>query len=98
MREAAARLPKIAVFGVPSAAGASGPGGERGAFALREAGLLEALRGIGARVVNLFGWGVGDSNNPFRKTAESASALAAYRKFLEGGRLAEFVLPTPLGR
>ena len=53
MREAAARLPKIAVFGVPSAAGASGPGGERGAFALREAGLLEALRGIGARVVNL---------------------------------------------
>jgi arginase len=53
MRAAAARLPKIAVFGVPSAAGASGPGSERGAFALREAGLLDALGGIGARVVNL---------------------------------------------
>lgn len=53
MRAAAARLPKIAVFGVPSAAGASGPGSERAAFALREAGLLEALREVGARVVNL---------------------------------------------
>ena len=35
--------PKIAVFGVPSAAGARGPGMERAAFALREAGLLPAL-------------------------------------------------------
>src|SRR5271169_4547183 len=44
---------KVAVFGVPSAAGGAGPGTERGPFALREAGLLEALRSGGARVVNL---------------------------------------------
>jgi arginase len=44
---------KVAVFGVPSAAGARGAGTERAAFVLREAGLLEALRAAGARVVNL---------------------------------------------
>jgi arginase len=44
---------KIAVFGVPSAAGGVGPGTERAPFALREAGLLEALRAGGRRVVNL---------------------------------------------
>ena len=44
---------KVAVFGVPSAAGARGAGTERAAFVLREAGLLEGLRATGARVVNL---------------------------------------------
>jgi arginase len=44
---------KVAVFGVPTAAGARGPGVERAPFALREAGLLPALRGRGATVVNL---------------------------------------------
>ena len=44
---------KIAVFGVPSAAGGVAPGMERAPFALREAGLLEALRVGGRRVVNL---------------------------------------------
>jgi len=44
---------KLAVFGVPSAAGASRSGCERAAFVLREAGLLERLREAGARVVNL---------------------------------------------
>lgn len=44
---------KVAVFGVPSAAGARGAGAERAAFVLREAGLLEGLRATGARVVNL---------------------------------------------
>jgi arginase len=44
---------KIAVFGVPTAAGARASGLERAPFALREAGLLEALRARGARVVNL---------------------------------------------
>jgi arginase len=44
---------KIAVFGVPTAAGARASGLERAPFALREAGLLGALRGRGARVVNL---------------------------------------------
>jgi arginase len=45
--------PKIAVFGVPTAAGAASPGVERAPFALREAGLLGRLRETGARVVNL---------------------------------------------
>jgi arginase len=44
---------KIAVFGVPSAAGARVAGPERAPFVLREAGLLDGLRGTGARVVNL---------------------------------------------
>src|SRR4029079_18227006 len=44
---------KVAVFGVPTAAGARGPGPEHAPFALREAGLLDALRGGGAVVVNL---------------------------------------------
>ena len=44
---------KVAVFGVPSAAGGVSPGMERAAFALREAGLLSALRRGGRRVVNL---------------------------------------------
>jgi arginase len=44
---------KVAVFGVPTAAGAHGPGPERAPFALREAGLLDALRAGGAVVVNL---------------------------------------------
>jgi arginase len=51
--KAAASGNKIAVVGVPSAAGAAGPGPERAPFALREAGLLERLRQTGARVVNL---------------------------------------------
>jgi arginase len=44
---------KVAVFGVPTAAGGRAPGLERGPFALREAGLLRDLRAGGARVVNL---------------------------------------------
>jgi arginase len=44
---------KVAVFGVPTAAGAHAPGVERAPFALREAGLLDSLRGLGATVVNL---------------------------------------------
>jgi arginase len=44
---------KIAVFGVPTAAGAAEPGVERAPFALRAAGLLDRLRETGARVVNL---------------------------------------------
>jgi arginase len=44
---------KVAVFGVPTAAAARGPGMERAPFALREAGLLSRLRASGATVVNL---------------------------------------------
>jgi len=44
---------KVAVVGVPSSAGARRAGGERAPLALRQAGLLEALRAAGATVVNL---------------------------------------------
>jgi arginase len=44
---------KVAVFGVPSSAGARSAGTQRAPFVLREAGLLEAVRSLGARVVNL---------------------------------------------
>jgi arginase len=44
---------KVAVFGVPTAAGARQAGVDRAPFALREAGLLDSLRGLGATVVNL---------------------------------------------
>jgi arginase len=47
------RAGKVAVFGLPSAAGAREPGMERAAFALRQAGLLEALRAKALTVVNL---------------------------------------------
>lgn len=82
MRAAAARLPKIAVLGVPSAAGAGGPGSERAAFALREAGLLEALRGAGARVVNLsdlslFPWRADVEHPRARNLALAACAAQA---------------------
>lgn len=43
----------MAVFGVPSAAGGRAPGISRAPLCLREAGLLEALRAAGPRVVNL---------------------------------------------
>ena len=49
----------------------------------------------GAVLVNLFGWGVGDHNNPFRKIAESDEALAAYRKFLRGEKMYEAPIPIP---
>jgi len=44
---------KIAVFGVPSAAGGRHPAQAEAPNRLREAGLLEALRGAGLLVVNL---------------------------------------------
>ncbi|MGD9614984.1 MAG: hypothetical protein AB7H90_03175 [Alphaproteobacteria bacterium] len=46
----------------------------------------------GASLTNLFGWGIGDPNNLFRRATESPEALAAYRKFLRGELLSE----TPL--
>ena len=49
----------------------------------------------GAVLVNVFGWGVGDKDNPFRKTAESDNAIAAYRKFLRGENLDEAPIPIP---
>jgi arginase len=68
---------KVAVFGVPTAAGAGGPGLENGPFALREAGLLQALREAGPTVVNLSDLSLfphrADSENP---TARNVSGVA----------------------
>lgn len=46
----------------------------------------------GAVLVNVFGWGVGDAQNPFRRVAENANAIAAYQKYLRGEKLTD----TPL--
>ncbi len=59
-------------------------------------GYLGRLFNHGAVLVNVFGWGVGDKDNPFRKAAENDNALAAYRKFLRGEKLAEASMPVPV--
>jgi hypothetical protein len=48
----------------------------------------------GATVTNVFGFGIGDKKNLFRRATESDEAAAAYRKFLRGARLNE----TPLAQ
>jgi hypothetical protein len=65
--------------------GEAGRGGKGNAME----GYLGNLFNHGAVLVNVFGWGVGDSSNPFRKVAEGDDSLGAYRKFLRGERLAE---------
>jgi hypothetical protein len=50
----------------------------------------------GAVLVNVFGWGVGEKDNPFRKVAESNDSLAAYQKFMRGEVLQEAPLPKPV--
>lgn len=49
----------------------------------------------GAALVNIFGWGVGAADNPFRQAAEAPDALTAYQKFLAGETLVEneYVFP-----
>ena len=64
---------KIAVFGVPTAAGGRAPGLERAPFALREAGLLAGLRATGSRVVHLSDL----SLFPYRDDAEHPQARNA---------------------
>jgi hypothetical protein len=58
-------------------------------------GYLGNLFNHGAQLVNVFGWGVGASDNPFRKTAENDRAIDAYRKFLKGEPLADAPVPMP---
>ena len=48
----------------------------------------------GATLINVFGWDIPGPPNPFRQAAESAEAVAAYRKFLRGETLQE----TPLAQ
>lgn len=60
---------------------------------------LARLFNRGAMLVNVFGWGLGDENYPFRKAAENQTAIEAYRKFLKGDALIEGpVAPTILDR
>jgi arginase len=72
---------KVAVFGVPSAAGARGPGMERAPFALRAAGLLTRLKEAGATVVNLSDLSLfphrDDPGHPQARNAEVVCALRA---------------------
>ena len=68
---------------------------EHGGGGLSMEGYLGNLFNHGAVLVNVFGWGVGDYNNPFRKIAENPSALAAYRKFLDGEALQEAPIANP---
>lgn len=50
---------------------------------------LGTLFNHGAVLVTIFGWSVGDANNPFRRVAEDREAIAAYKKFLRGEVLKE---------
>ena len=50
---------------------------------------LARLFNHGAVITNLFGWGIGDRNNPFRGSTEDAASIRAYRKFLRGEPLIE---------
>lgn len=43
----------------------------------------------GATMTNVFGWGIGEKNNVFRRATEGREAIAAYQKFLRGARLDE---------
>lgn len=71
---------KVAVFGVPSSAGARSSGMERGPFALREAGLLQRLRALGLTVVNLSDLSLfpfrEDPQHPRQRNVEVAACAA----------------------
>jgi len=66
---------------------------EQGGQGRNMEGYLGNLFNHGARLVNIFGWGVGDQGNPFRKVAEADASVAAYRKFLKGEVLKEDPMP-----
>ncbi|MDO8495544.1 MAG: YlbF family regulator [bacterium] len=62
---------------------------EQGGAGVAMEGYLGSLYNHGAVLVDIFGWGVGPSSNPFRKIAESKKAITAYQKFLHGEKLKE---------
>ena len=62
---------------------------EKGGAGISMETYLGNLFNRGAALVNIFGWGVGDSSNPFRKVAENENAIRAYQKFFRGEPLAE---------
>jgi hypothetical protein len=51
----------------------------------------------GATLVNIFGWDVGSSNNPFKVASRNPDAIAAYQKFLRGETLQGFALDDVYG-
>jgi hypothetical protein len=51
----------------------------------------------GAVLVNIFGWGVGEEDYPYRVEAERSESLSAYRKFLNGKVLEESPIPDAYG-
>ena len=68
---------------------------ERSGKGMSMEGYLGNMFNHGAVLVNVFGWGVGDRNNPFRKIAENDAAVAAYQKFLRGEALHETPIAFP---
>lgn len=64
-------------------------GGDPSASGMATETYLARLFNRGAALVNIFGWGIGDADNGFRRAAESPDAIAAYRKFLRGEALIE---------
>jgi len=91
---------ELAKHGNPPWASSEGTAIDPGEAERRGAGMdmegyLGNLFNHGAVLVNVFGWGVGEVNNPFRTIAENATALAAYRKFLSGGTLSETPISVP---
>ena len=68
-------------------------GGLGGSSLAPEQYLAAAYDG-GAVFVDIFGWG--DGNDRFSGPARSPAAIAAYRKFLRGERLAAALSPTPV--
>ncbi len=62
---------------------------DKGGKSMSMEAYLGNLYNHGAELVNVFGWAVGDANNPFRKVAENPKALEAYREFLRGEKLQE---------
>jgi len=69
---------------------------ERSGTPMSMEGYLGNLFNHGAVLVNVYGWGVGAANNPFRNIAESDDALKAYRTFLDGKTLVEAPIPIPV--
>lgn len=53
---------------------------------------LARLFNHGASLVNVFGWGIGNEDNLFRRATEGATSIAAYKKFLQGVQLQEAAL------
>ena len=68
---------------------------DRGGLGMDMEAYLGNLFDHGAQFVNVFGWGVGDSNNAFRRVAEAPRSVIAYRKFLDGDALREEPIPAP---